>query len=183
MQLQHRRRWFGVLAVLTSIGLANPAQAQTPAPQGGTMGGRTGSSPEEMARHLERRIDDMVKIIGGTPDQKDKLVKLAQAAMADMKPLREQHMAARKKGLELLAAPQIDRAALEQLRTQQMQMADAMSRRMVQQMADAAEVLTPAQRAQLAARMQQRGQHMGRPGHRGGSGGSMENSFFGGWGR
>jgi len=56
----------------------------------------------------------------------------------------------------LLAAPTIDRAALEQVRVAQMQSADARSRRTLQAMADAAEVLTPEQRAKAAERMRRR---------------------------
>ena len=65
---------------------------------------------------MDHRISGMIKAVDGTPEQKDKLTKLAQAAMADMKPLREQQMAARKKGMDLLAAPTVDRNALEQVR-------------------------------------------------------------------
>jgi periplasmic protein CpxP/Spy len=71
-----------------------------------------------------------------------------------MKSLHEQHRATRQKIVAVLTQPTIDRAALEQLRQQQMQMADQASKRMTQAFADAAEVLTPAQRAKAAERMQ-----------------------------
>jgi periplasmic protein CpxP/Spy len=44
-----------------------------------------------------------------------------------------------------------------------MQAADALSRRMLQAMADAAEVLTPEQRAKVAERIKQRMEHRWRP--------------------
>jgi periplasmic protein CpxP/Spy len=66
--------------------------------------------------------------------------------------------------MELLAAATIDRSALEQLRTQQVQLGDTLSRRMLTHMSDAAEVLTPAQRTQLADKMKSRGEG-GRGGH------------------
>jgi protein CpxP len=44
----------------------------------------------------------------------------------------------------------IDRAALEQLRAEQMGRMDLMSRRMLSAMEDAADVLTPEQRAKFA---------------------------------
>jgi periplasmic protein CpxP/Spy len=145
-----RRRWFAGLAALGGIGLLG-AQASAHA------WGRHGAlDPEERARRLDYRIGRMVRDIGGTPQQKERLVAIASAAMADMRPLREQAREARLRGLEILAAPVIDRRALEQQRALQIQAADARSRRMMQAMADSADVLTPEQRVKLAARMKQR---------------------------
>ncbi len=48
--------------------------------------------------------------------------------------------------------PSVDRAALEALRADQLQMAEQASRRFTQALADAADVLTPEQRKQLAER-------------------------------
>ena len=109
-----------------------------------------------MARRLDWRIGRLVKDAGGTPQQKDQLVAIATAALAEMKPMREQARAARRQGLELLAAPTVDRTALEQLRATQMQLADASSRRVLQAMADASDVLTPEQRTKVAERLKQR---------------------------
>lgn len=151
------RRWFGAMAGLGGLGLlAHNAQAQGGMFGGGHWGRGGNHSPEEMAQMLDKRIGQMLEKVGGTPEQKTRLVQLAQTAMTDMKPLREQHKAARKKGMELLSAQSIDRAALERLRQEQMTAATAMSQRMVQHMADAAEVLTPAQRTQLATHMKER---------------------------
>jgi periplasmic protein CpxP/Spy len=161
-----RRSLTALLAAGSLVALAAYAQAPNPAaPAGPPM-----HSAEHMAQAMDHRISRMIKAVNGTPEQKDRLMKLSQAAMADMKPLREQQMAARKKGLELLAAPSVDRNALEQLRAQQASLHDAMSKRMTQHLADAAEVLTPAQRTKLAERMKQRGEHGGMHGMRGGHG-------------
>jgi Spy/CpxP family protein refolding chaperone len=144
------RRWFAGLAALGGIGLlAAGAQAHGWRRHGGPDG-------EESARRIERRIERLVHAVGATSQQKDRLVAIATAALADLRPLREQQRASRLRGMQLLAAPTIDRAALEQVRVTQMQAADARSRRMVQAMADAAEVLTPEQRAKAAERMQRR---------------------------
>jgi periplasmic protein CpxP/Spy len=152
-----RRSLASLLAAGSLVALAAYAQAPNPAaPAGPQM-----HSAEHMAKAMDHRISRMIKAVDGTPEQKDRLMKLSQAAMVDMKPLREQQMAARKKGMELLAAPSVDRNALEQLRAQQTTLHDAMSKRMTQHLADAAEVLTPAQRTKLAERMKQRGEHAG----------------------
>lgn len=145
-----RRRWFAGLAALGGLGLLG-----TQAPAYG-WGRREKLDPEEAARRLDWRIGRLVKEAGATTQQKDRLVAIATAAMADLKPLREQARASRRRGLELLAAPSVDRIGLEQLRVAQMQIADARSRRMLQAMADAADVLAPEQRIKVAERLTQR---------------------------
>jgi protein CpxP len=145
------RRWFAGLAALGGLGLLG---AQAAYAHG--WGRRGGMDPEEMARRMDWRIGRLIKDVGGTPQQKDRLVAIATAAMAELRPLREQKRGARQRGMALLAAPAIDRAALEQLRVAQMQAAEAGSRRMVQAMADAAEVLTPEQRVKAAERLKGR---------------------------
>lgn len=147
-----RRRWFAGLATLGALGGLGLWGAKANAHGWG----RGRMDPQERARRLEWRIGRLVTDVGGTPQQKDRLVAIATAALADLRPLREQARAARQRGLALLAAPAIDRAALEQLRVAQGQVGEARSRRMVQAMADAAEVLTPEQRVKAAERLKHR---------------------------
>ena len=122
--------------------------------RGGPMSGPM--TPEQAARFAERMADRIVSAADGTPEQKQKIQAIAQAAITDLAPMREQMRAARREGLALLAAPTVDRGAIEALRAKQMAAADGASRRMARAMADAAEVLTPEQRAKLAERMQRR---------------------------
>jgi protein CpxP len=145
-----RRRWFAGLAALGGLGFLG-AQAQA---QG--WGRRSSLDPEERARRLDWRIGRMVKEAGGTPQQKERLVAIASAAMADLRPLRDEGRQARLRSLDLLAAPVIDKAALEEQRAAQIRAADARSRRTMQAMAQAAEVLTPEQRVKVVARIKQR---------------------------
>lgn len=177
------RRWFTSLAAVGALAtLVASATAQT-SPGALAQGRGPGQppTPEQMAQAIDQRISRLIKAVDGTPEQKDRLVKLAQAAMTDMQPMRAQHMAARKKGMDLLAGSAIDRNALERLRQEQITLADAMSRRTVQHMADAAEVLTPTQRSKLAERMREGG---GAHGHRGGPGGGGWGAGMGfGWGQ
>ena len=178
-KLSTGRRVFGRLAALGALGLfASRASAQTAAP---APDGHRGLSPENMRKHAERRIDRMVKAAGGSPEQKDKLMALAKSAMADMKPLREQLHKARQAGMALLSAASIDRAGIERLRAEQMGAMDAISKRMVAHMADAAEVFSPEQRSKLSAmakeRMEKGGRWGGRHGDAHGSG--MGGGWFG----
>jgi Spy/CpxP family protein refolding chaperone len=145
-----RRRWFAGLAALGGLGLLGAGvQAHGWRRHGG-------GDAEHAARRIERRIDRLVRHVGGTAQQKERLVAIATAALADLRPMREQRRSARLRGLDLLAAPAVDRAALEQARVARMQAADAASRRIAQAMADAAEVLTPEQRARAVERMKRR---------------------------
>jgi periplasmic protein CpxP/Spy len=163
-----KRRTFQAIAAAATLGFFGKAVAQG-AP-GASRGDR--GDPAAMA---ERRIDGLIKMVNGTPEQKTKLLALAQAAMADMKPLREQLTATRKRGMELLSATSIDRGAIDKLRGESVQLMDGISRRMSAQMMDAAEVLTPAQRAQVAEKMKSRGEG------RGGWGGHHGIRHGGGW--
>jgi Spy/CpxP family protein refolding chaperone len=60
------------------------------------------------------------------------------------------------RAMQAFTAPNLDPAAVEQLRQQMLQQHDQMSRRMTQAMLDAARVLTPEQRARLGERMRDR---------------------------
>ena len=149
-----RRLFFRRAAIATLIGgLAAGAgfKAWAHGGHGGWHGGEGFS---------EERIERMVKHFGvevdATPEQKAKLTEIATAAAKELQPLREKAREARKQAMALLAAPAVDREALERLRSEQMQAADAASKRLTQALADVAEVLTPEQRKQLAERMQKR---------------------------
>jgi Spy/CpxP family protein refolding chaperone len=108
--------------------------------------------PAKMAEHLDRMVSRIAP--DATPDQKTRLTGIFKAAFADLKPLHDQQRANRQKMTTVLTQASIDRAALEQLRQQQMQIHDQVSKRMTQAFADAAEVLTPEQRVKAAERMQ-----------------------------
>lgn len=124
--------------------------------------------PARMQARLERMVKHFAVEVDATPDQTAKLVQIAQSAAQELRPLREKAQEARKRGMELLSAPSVDRGALERLRGEQMQAMDAASKRMSQALADAADVLTPEQRKKAAEHMQQRrGWHRGGYMHRG----------------
>jgi len=75
-------------------------------------------------------------------------------AVKDLLPVHDKAHAARKRAVELLAADHIDRGAIEALRVEHIQLAEQASKRFTQALADVAEVLTPAQRKQIAERME-----------------------------
>lgn len=123
---------------------------------GGPGHGAGPMSPERVDARIDRMAQRLVDSVDGTPEQKQKVSEIAKAAAKDLRELRKQAGDLRRQGMDLLKAPTIDRAAIEALRSQQMTVADAISKRVATAFADSAEVLTPEQRAKLAERMQSR---------------------------
>jgi Spy/CpxP family protein refolding chaperone len=166
----HRRRWtlaglgFASVAAIAALGTGWHAKAHAfgPGAHGGFMGRGFGGAmdPEAMGRRLDAMVSFMLADIDATDDQKSRISTIAKQAAADLAPLRKVHMDARQKSVALLTQPTIDRAQLETLRAQQMQLGDTVSRRMLQAIADAAEVLNADQRAKLGQKWQAR--HGGR---------------------
>lgn len=112
-------------------------------------------SEKRMSRMLHRLVPD------ATAEQKTKLAAIAKSAFDDLRPIQEKSREARTQGMKLLAQANIDRNAVEQLRQTQQQLADQRSRRMTQAYADAAEVLTPAQRVKAVEQMSKHGHRSG----------------------
>jgi Spy/CpxP family protein refolding chaperone len=97
---------------------------------------------DRMIRHLAVEID-------ATAEQQDKLKAIVHGTVKDVLPAREKMLAARATARELLMQPTIDRAALEKLRADQIATHEAVSKELVQAVADAADALTPEQRRKI----------------------------------
>jgi Spy/CpxP family protein refolding chaperone len=117
---------------------------------------------DRMVRHLAIEVD-------ATNEQTDKLRAIMKATVKDLVPLREKIKSARERARQLLTAPTIDRAAIEQLRSEQMANLDAGSRRIAQGLADAADVLSVEQRRKVEEKLDEWRERRAfwRPWHRG----------------
>jgi Spy/CpxP family protein refolding chaperone len=120
-------------------------------------------SPQKMEQRMEKRIDHMLDRVKATDEQKQKINAITKSAFTDLQPLHQQRRDLRRKAMALLTQPTIDQAAFQQLQTQQQQLADKISQRRDQALIDAAQVLTPEQRADLAKRWHKRGEHHHKP--------------------
>ena len=105
---------------------------------------------------IERMVNRLGWAVDASSEQKQKLMVIVQRAADDLRPLREKRLEARKQLGEVLAAPQVDRGKLEALRTDHVRLADQASQRITTAIAEAADVLTPTQRADLVRRLEQR---------------------------
>jgi Spy/CpxP family protein refolding chaperone len=151
------RRWLIAGALVLAVGAAGAAGASF-ANGGLDLPGHRGHarpmamSPAAMEAHIDKMVEQFAA--DASPDQKARLSAIAKAALADLRPAHEQFRQAHARLHELLTAPVIDRAALEQLRAAQMQRLDFISRRILAAVEDAADVLTPEQRVKF-------GEHLG----------------------
>jgi periplasmic protein CpxP/Spy len=150
-----RRKWPFVAAAVVAVGLTGAAA--TAFSQQGPWG-RPGLvniafDPAQAEDRADRAIRHLAVEADATPEQQDKLRAIARAAVHDLIPMREKAVAARERAHTLLTQPTIDRTAIEALRTEQIALADAASRRLVQAITDAAETLTPDQRRKLDDRI------------------------------
>ena len=160
------RRWLiaglaaaSVAVVGATLSWQDRAQAQSPMMDGAFGFGHGSADPAVQAKKIDAMVQWMLADIDATDDQRTKISTILKAAANDLAPLREQHMQARRTTMQLLSASTIDRAQLESIRVQQMQLADTATKRMTQAMADAAEVLSGDQRAKLVAKWQQHRGH------------------------
>jgi protein CpxP len=126
--------------------------------------GHWGSVPLDPAM-IEDRADRMVRHLSieldANNEQQEKLRGIMRGMLKDVLPARERARAARQQARELLTATNIDRAAMEKLRADQIALADSVSKRITQALGDAAEALSPEQRRKLADRFPPQGPMMG----------------------
>lgn len=112
--------------------------------------------PADLDKHLERMLKHFYVEIDATEEQKRRLEPIVKQAAKDLVPVREQFHAGRREAIELLTGERIDPGAIEALRARQLSLADKASRRLTRALGEAAEVLTPAQRKELAAHLARR---------------------------
>jgi periplasmic protein CpxP/Spy len=142
---KRRTLFAGVAALVLLAGAAVSAHAWA-----GRHEGMWGEGGPIRVERIERHVDHLLQKVDATSDQTAKVNAIIEAAAKDIDPLRKEIGDTRKQALSLLSAPQIDRGAIEKLRSDRMAAMDKMSQRMSTAVADAADVLSPEQRQKLA---------------------------------
>lgn len=113
------------------------------------------ADPARMNEGIDRMVRHFAVETDASPAQQEKLSAIVKSAAADMAPIHDKLQAARKQAIELMKGDKVDRAAIERLRIEQVQLADTVSKRITLALGDAAEVLTPQQRQKVAGRLEQ----------------------------
>ncbi len=156
----HRRRrgWIAAGTVLL-IGLAGFGIGRATSHPWRSFGpGMHGAfDPNTASQRAGKGINYMLGKLDATAEQKAKITEIATAAIKDLAPLQAAHAAARDKVTAALKADKVDRAAIEQVRIEQLALGETLSKKATQALTDAADVLTPAQRTKLVDRWQNRG--------------------------
>ena len=133
------------------------AQAFGPGPfgggwHGGGFMGRPFGGPMDPA-FIQDRADRIVRHVAveidATADQQEKLRAIVKSAVNDLVPMRDKAAAMRERAHTLLGQTSLTRADIEALRTEQMALADAFTKRVAQALGDASDVVTPEQRKKL----------------------------------
>lgn len=106
--------------------------------------------PGVMRERADFMVEWTLSRINATDEQRAQVKSVVQAAIEDLLQLREKHQSNRKAMVAALIEPSVDRAELDRIRSAELSLMDRGSQRLVSALANAAEVLTPEQRAQLA---------------------------------
>lgn len=146
------------VAVVTLVGIGAVLGAGATA-QASRMGGWHGMShhwrgaaSEEQVR--ERALDKAAWALGridASAEQETRINGIVASLVEDLYGLRAEHQEHRRQLISELARPQVDREALEKIRGDEMALAEAASRTLMNAVADATEVLGVEQREELAA--------------------------------
>jgi periplasmic protein CpxP/Spy len=140
-----------IAAGATGLGITALAHGHGGWHRGGFLEGPL--DPAALDQRLDRMLTHLYVEIDATDAQKQRLAPIVKDAARDLLPLRSRLRDGRRQAIEFLSQQTIDRAALEALRADQVMLAEEVSKRITQALADVADVLTPEQRRQVAERI------------------------------
>ena len=110
-------------------------------------------SVAEVNAHVEHMLKHFYVEVDATETQRAQISPLVKQAVDDLMPLHTQIRATRAEAEHALTQTPVDRASLEAVRQQHLQLAEQASKRLTQLIGDVGDVLTPAQRQSLIAHL------------------------------
>ncbi len=108
---------------------------------------------DEIKAHAVEGVEHLMWRLDGTDEQTERLQSIVAEAVDELSAAHGPRDDLRAEMTRLLTAETIDRDAMEAFRQQHLERAERMSRIATTRLADALEVLTPAQRAQVGERL------------------------------
>ena len=112
--------------------------------------------PEKAIERLQHGSAHVLGRVDATDEQRERVDAILAETVNDIFPLRKEFREHRRDLIAELARPEVDRAALEQIRAAKLAIADTVSARMLDSVVAIAEVLDPEQRQQLVERLSRR---------------------------
>jgi protein CpxP len=107
-------------------------------------------SAAEVSAHVDHMLKHFYVEVDATDAQKAQIGPLVKQAVNDLIPLHSRLQSAHSRAMQALEQPTVDRASLEAVRAEHLQLADEASKRIAQLIGDVGDVLTPTQRKALA---------------------------------
>lgn len=107
--------------------------------------------------YMGRGIGRILEEIEVTDEQEDRLWEIFNGARDEVRPMMRDFRKVRGDLAELLSAATLDKAAIEALRAERVAAIDTASKTMAEAITQAAEILTPEQRAKLVEHFEERG--------------------------
>ncbi|MGA2343956.1 MAG: periplasmic heavy metal sensor [Steroidobacteraceae bacterium] len=111
-------------------------------------------SAAEVSAHVDHMLKHFYVEVDATDAQKAQIGPLVKQAVNDLIPLHSRLQSAHSRAMQALEQPTVDRASLEAVRAEHLQLADEASKRIAQLIGDVGDVLTPTQRKALTGHLE-----------------------------
>lgn len=147
------------LGTFATVAYSGGQSFEKPHKMGGFM--QSADNPAKFEKKLDKKMKFFAFALDATDEQQAKLKTVIMTLAKDVWPMKEKMRETRQQLQELLMQPEIDRAAIENLRAEKIAMVDTMSKKVTAAIADAGEILEPEQRIKLVKFMKKFKPHKG----------------------